>query len=335
MPVARRGSSFQVTVHVRGKRVRRSFADHASALRFEAEAISRLERGLEPELVAQAPRGMTMSQLLDAVISRYWAGTANEDGAVANAMACIEIIGSDREVATITSLDVDDCIKVFQQRGNSPATINRKLASLSKLLGFARSRGLLSHEVSIERKRESSGRCRWFTVDEERRILEASAQVDLNFRDLLVFLFDTGARLGEALKLRWVDVDSTFVRFLETKNGRSRAVPQTRRVREVLGQQAGEQVRDLVFGHWFADRFVVARLWARTRTLAGIEGDDAVIHTLRHTCASRLVQRGVPIQVVQQWLGHATLTMTLRYAHLAPHNIVSAAEALERGEVAK
>ena len=60
-------------------------------------------------------------------------------------------------------------------------------------------------------------------------------------------------------------------------------------------------------------------------------GDDTdfVPHCLRHTCASRLVQKGVHLQVVQQWLGHRAIQTTLRYAHLAPKNLNSARDVLE------
>jgi hypothetical protein len=49
----------------------------------------------------------------------------------------------------------------------------------------------------------------------------------------------------------------------------------------------------------------------------------------RHTCASRLVQAGTPIQVFQQWLGHKSLTITLRYAHVAPANLLAGVKHLE------
>ena len=56
---------------------------------------------------------------------------------------------------------------------------------------------------------------------------------------------------------------------------------------------------------------------------------DEVMHALRHTFCSRLVQRGVPILTVKELAGHKTMDITLRYAHLAPHNLVNAIAALE------
>ena len=62
----------------------------------------------------------------------------------------------------------------------------------------------------------------------------------------------------------------------------------------------------------------------------GFAGDkDLVPHALRHTCASRLVQGGIDIRRVQMWLGHQTLQMTMRYAHLATHDLDKCVAVLE------
>ena len=69
--------------------------------------------------------------------------------------------------------------------------------------------------------------------------------------------------------------------------------------------------------------------WNYGKIKLGLELDNQfTFHCTRHTCASRLVQAGIAIQVVQAWLGHKTIKMTLRYAHLAPHNFVEARNVL-------
>ena len=70
--------------------------------------------------------------------------------------------------------------------------------------------------------------------------------------------------------------------------------------------------------------------WARVLAQAGIS--DLHVHDLRHTFASRLVMRGVPLLDVSKLLGHATLTMTMRYAHLAPEAYDRAIGVLDRAE---
>jgi hypothetical protein len=63
-------------------------------------------------------------------------------------------------------------------------------------------------------------------------------------------------------------------------------------------------------------------IWNEAKGEVGLAADEQVVpHILRHTCASRLVQGGIDIRRVQMWLGHQTLSMTMRYAHLATNDL--------------
>jgi integrase len=128
---------------------------------------------------------------------------------------------------------------------------------------------------------------------------------------------NTGLRRGEVLKLRWGSVD--FNRRLLTVEGRNAKSRQTRHVplneealsvlrrwREQSG--AGMRVFDVVTGFQTA--------WEKILQRAGMS--NFRWHDLRHHFASRLVQHGVPLNTVRDLLGHSTVGMSLRYAHLAP-----------------
>ena len=72
------------------------------------------------------------------------------------------------------------------------------------------------------------------------------------------------------------------------------------------------------------------RAWQWVRAEMGLMRDkEFVIHALRHTCASRLVNGGVDLYVVKEWLGHSSIQITERYAHLNPTKLVQAVEVLE------
>jgi len=60
-----------------------------------------------------------------------------------------------------------------------------------------------------------------------------------------------------------------------------------------------------------------------------VRDDEFVLHALRHTCATRLVNKGVDLYVVKEWLGYSSIQVTERYAHLAPSKLVHAASILE------
>lgn len=70
--------------------------------------------------------------------------------------------------------------------------------------------------------------------------------------------------------------------------------------------------------------------WKALRAALGFEDDPHfVLHMLRHTFCSRLAQRGVQIQTIQQLAGHKSITMTMRYSHLCPSNLQTAVNVLE------
>ena len=72
-------------------------------------------------------------------------------------------------------------------------------------------------------------------------------------------------------------------------------------------------------------------VWNEAKLEVGLGADaDVVPHVLRHTCASRLVRGGVDMRRVQVWLGHQTLQMTMRYAHLVTHDLDMCVPILER-----
>jgi integrase len=273
---------------------------------------------------------LTMSQLREKTIARVWQGQKTVKLSAYLAGKIVAELGKTKPVATLTTRDIDDFIETLEAKGNSNGTINRQLAVLSKMLHFAKTRDYISSVPHIEFKRAGKGRDRYLTQDEEAKVLALLKLWSKNDEhDLVVFLLDTGCRIGEALKLEWHEYRGDRATFRDTKNGTTRTVPLTRRVNLMMARRAPLSVRvpfDLTYQN-------VRLVWDRVREHLGLK--DVVIHSLRHTCASRLVQRGASIQYVKEWLGHKTLNMTMRYAHLAPTSLDSMVALLEQQPVEK
>lgn len=176
---------------------------------------------------------------------------------------------------------------------------------------------------------------RWLRPEEADRLLRAAAP---HLRPLLVFLLHTGARLGEALRLEWSEVDMAARRatFLRTKNGESRGVPLNA---DALQALANLPHRD---GHVFLTPAgtpyhdtrglggsPIKRAFRTACRRAGIAG--LRVHDLRHSHASWLVMAGVPLRTVAELLGHRTLDMVQRYTHLAPAHLAGAVERIASG----
>lgn len=221
---------------------------------------------------------------------------------------------------------LDSVIGSLRERGNSNATINRKMAALSKLLRKANKMGDIYSLPEFVRQKERVGRIRFLEQEEEKRLFSAiKVRCEDSYR-LAVFLVDTGCRLGEAIGLTWNDAQDQRVTFWLTKSNRSRTVPLTRRARKATAIE-----RQRLKGPFsMLNQVRFRQIWNDAKLEVGLGTDDQVVpHILRHTCASRLVRGGIDIRRVQMWLGHQTLQMTMRYAHLATHDLDSCVKVLE------
>jgi integrase len=209
--------------------------------------------------------------------------------------------------------------------GIKSSTTNRYMAAISKALGEAHKRGKLAAMPKVPYTREPKGKLRWITHDEERVLLDKCGELWTEpearaMRALLIFLLDTGARLTEALTVSRFPaiLDGVAqVTFGDTKNGSSRTVPLTQRAWANLP----------TVPQWTA-KLAVDR-FTRLRNHCGMP--DVSLHTMRHTCASRLVQGGMDLYRVMHWLGHRSITVTQRYAHLAPTSLAQGASILAQG----
>ena len=222
---------------------------------------------------------------------------------------------------------VDTLISELRAKGNRNSTVNRKLACVSKLMRKHYRAGKIDRLPDFQKLPERNGRIRFLSRDEEMFLFAALDVQDETFGNLGRFLIDTGARIGEAINLRWPDIHEKTATFWETKAHTPRSVPLTNRVLQVLESQ-----RSFPAGPFASVRYPNFRnAWLKARKKVGLSSDPQVVpHILRHTCASRLAQSGVDIKRIQEFLGHRTLAMTLRYAHLAPRHLDVCAEALNK-----
>lgn len=273
-----------------------------------------------------APRTHTLLTLLDRYGETLWEAGRHRDNVVAFLHDLYAMMPR-KEFSRFGQEDLDRLISALRLKGNSNATINRKISALSKLLRKAQKMGDIPSLPDFSRQKERAGRIRFLEIEEEDRLFSAIGARSELYRRLCIFLVDTGARLGEALGLRWNDVQGALATFWITKSGRSRSVPLTRRALEAIGAARGRGLGPFAG----IDPQQFRAVWKQAKEEAGFFQDkDLVPHVLRHTCASRLVRGGIDIRRVQMWLGHQTLQMTMRYAHLASADLALCVPVLER-----
>jgi integrase len=221
------------------------------------------------------------------------------------------------QLKAITPLMVDEYLdKRATER--KPASVNKESQLLHHMFkkAMAWGKAVDNPVMHVSPLPVNNRRLRYLSQEEIRRLLAAADEI---LRPLVVVALHTGLRRGEMFALTWPDVDMSLgvIRVPHTKSGERREIPMSHTLRETLQQLPRRLGSNRVFPGQ-AGRARVSIRWRFQRALrdAGIEG--LVWHDLRHTFASFLVMAGVNLTSVKELLGHKTIAMTLRYAHLAP-----------------
>lgn len=215
----------------------------------------------------------------------------------------------------------------------SPSTANRYHSLLSSIYAFAVKSARMSTNplASVKRYRENSSKLRWLNRKEEKSLrtaIKADRGEGATHEAEFDLALNTGMRRGEQFFLEWRDCDlkrgkltvkgKTGVRHVEA-NRKARAA--LRRLHKISGARkyVSPDARDGIKRD--------ARRWLE-HAVKGAGIDHFRWHDLRHTFASRLVMAGVDVPSVQKLLGHKSITMTMRYAHLAAGHLQAAVEKL-------
>jgi len=208
----------------------------------------------------------------------------------------------------------------------SAKTINNCLTVLRRMLVVARKRGHIDSVPDFEWLKCVRPEFDFLDFAEAERLVAAA---EGEWRTMILVALRTGMRHGELIGLRWQDVDLVAGRLTVRQNvvsghigtpksGKPREIPLGNEVKAAL--KAHRHLRGpLVFcdvdGKMLRTATTRHPLW-RACKRAGLR--EIGWHCLRHSFASHLVMRGATMTAVQELLGHATIVMTMRYAHLAP-----------------
>jgi integrase len=222
-------------------------------------------------------------------------------------------------------------------KANKPATINRHIATLKHMFTKAVEWDIVEEDVLKRIRRaklleENNRRLRYLSKEECLTLINAS---DKHIKPIVIAALNTGMRKGEILSLKWdnVDLKHGFILLDKAKNGDRREIP----INETLRVTLTVLVRRLDLSYVFFNPETekaytnIPRSFNSALRRASIK--DFTFHDLRHTFASHLVMAGVDLTTIRELLDHKTLTMTLRYAHLAPSHKVKAVYILDDSSI--
>jgi integrase len=177
----------------------------------------------------------------------------------------------------------------------------------------------------VTKPKEPRGRMRFLDHDERERLLKVCQESDNPYLHTIVVLaIATGMRYSEILNLKWKDVNfnKSWVILHETKNGETRQVPLPEHALELLERH--DKVRSIDTHYLFPGKDRKKPIDIRTAWETALKKSniaDFRFHDLRHTCASYLAMNGASLADIAAILGHKTLAMVKRYAHLSETHI--------------
>ncbi len=214
----------------------------------------------------------------------------------------------------------------------APATVARKLAAIRGLFKFLEGERVVlrSPTAFIETPRLWRRLPQTLSVREVEQLLGSISEEGLGCRDraMLELLYGAGLRVSELVSLNLGDInfEAGFLRCIG-KGNKERIVPLGRQAAQALTRYVStERSRavakhpetNALFVNRFGARLTRQRLWQLLRRYAklGLLGKAISPHTLRHSFATHLLERGADLRIVQELLGHASVSTTQRYTHV-------------------
>ncbi|MGZ9157618.1 MAG: tyrosine-type recombinase/integrase [Nitrospira sp.] len=328
---------------------RRRISTHTRDVKLARERAKQIVAGCyrEPTKTevtrSQRAAGMLMEQLFDRCLRTVWSPreVRSQATVLSNVRILTQMIGT-VPVSEMTYSRLEQLVRELFDRGYAAGTVARKLCTVSKALTEAtkieddRGRLVLVGRPAIPTVTADNSRDRVVSKSEEVAIFEAVERRRTReptrdwrrFGMCLRFLLDTGCRLGEALGVRDSDIEkrdsATFVSFRRytTKNKKPRMLPLTDAIVASLPYLRSTAVDDRLFP---LRSGTVWYMWKAIRedvSATGVNIEDVVLHTLRHTCLTRLARSGqVRLDRISDWAGHSSLQVTMdHYLHLIPED---------------
>jgi len=247
-------------------------------------------------------------------------------------------------VADICDLHIRNVKRNMEKAGRAPRTIEYAFTCIQMVMSQAKNDSYyLKHNPvkglkKSDRPKYDNKRTRFFSIEEADKLLSELKNRSKAVHDMTLLSMHCGLRASEIFNLTWGDVDMvhSLVTLRDTK-GSDRTVSMTGEVLAMFKSLNKGKSGELVYP---SKEGKPRRLMSRTffRVVVALGLNDGVIdqrqkvffHTCRHTCASWYVMNGTPLYTVQKILGHSTIAMTERYAHLAPTEFKAAADRLDK-----
>lgn len=324
--ITQRSSSYRVRIFRKNdKPISKSFSSEPEAAQWLKKIQAQLELGLyQEEVKNQVNLKVGFSEAVEKYIPAHSVHKGNHQ----TEAGILRILANRWEGRSLSAISKQDIVLLKDDllaKGRAASTVNHYLNALSQLYQIAINEwGLrVTNPITgIKRMSEPQGRMKRLSIDAETALLSCCHNLKLDYlADIIVVALETGMRCGEILSMRWEDVDLINRRVLlrDTKNGDSRQVPLSSRVKIILEQLSSRNTGELVFPHcrWAIRRHYTRVVKQSAKAHKGVQNPytDLRFHDLRHEALSRLSDKGLNVMEIAHISGHRTLSMLRRYTH--------------------
>lgn len=312
---------FRVELQKGGRRYRKRWDSYKDAEADEKAVVAAWERGEDvssSSAVQGAPEVHSFETVIPKAKGHLWDGLSSEKDCWAHIAAVARILGKHTRLDDVGTLEVDRVITKLKAKGLADGTINRYISHLRSFLVWAKGRGYrtaaIKDVIDFGWRKEAVGRIRWITEAEEDQLREYLPD---NVWKLVKIAIETGCRRDELLTVEPDQINGNRLHLWKTKTDTPRTIP--------MAPETTAMLTELVASGDMPTRRNLRSWWDRAKRRMGLEHDDEfVFHVTRHTRATRMVDAGINIFVIKEWMGHKRIETTMRYAHVKPQNLEEA-----------
>jgi integrase len=288
--------------------------------------------GIEPVVRKEPVRDYTFSELAD----KYLEWCSGRQKSFSRKKVIVKILNNYLKNKLIQDISIEE-LEIIQsdyiKTKHSINYVNNIIKILKAMFTKAYDWELIDEDVlkrvrKVKQLKGENKRLRYLSEEEAERLI---SHCEPYLKPVVITALNTGMRKSEILHLTWdrVDLKNRLILLDKTKNGERREVP----INNTLFQTLSGLTRHLKCGYIFYNPdtlkpyYDLKKSFGKALKKAHIL--DFRFHDLRHTFASRLVMKGVDLTTVKELLGHKSITMTLRYSHLASAHIQNAVNILD------
>ena len=330
--VVKQNKTFRVSVSFHGKRIRQTVTGS------NLQGAKEIEAKLKAELVSGEYYDRRQSRItFEQFVKEKYLPYAKDKKSYNREESLLRlwilpVMGS-KTLSNISSLDVEKVKKEMMENGRAPRTVEYAIAVIRQVFNKAIEWGLhrgINPAVKVKKPKKDNRRVRFLTRDEAEKLLSELKKRSIQVYEMAFLSLYTGMRFGEIANLTWQDINfkTGVITIKDPKNNTSRVAYLTRELKDLLinkrKREKLKKPKELVFHRNGRPYKQIPETFKTVVDKLGLnEGitdprDKVVFHTLRHTFASWLAIQGTPIYTIKELMGHKSLAMTERYAHLIP-----------------